>query len=118
MLNRPENLYSAYHAHVYFDTESEAQARQLCISAWEHCHIGLGRFHCRPIGPHPAWSCQLSFDANEFEHVIPWLDANRAGLNILVHPLTGDPLAEHSTHATWLGEAVPLNLEIFSELSG
>ena len=59
------------------------------------------------------WSCQLSFDSSEFDQLIPWLDEHRDGLTILVHPLTGDALAEHSTHARWLGEPVSLNLEIF-----
>ena len=69
--------------------------------------------HKKPVGPHPKWSCQLSFDADEFERLVPWLDANRGGLDILVHPLTGDVLAEHTEHARWLGDEVELNVEIF-----
>ena len=109
----PENLYERYHAHVYFDASTQIVARGLCIKAWQECHVGLGRFHKRPIGPHPQWSCQLSFDSDEFDRLVPWLDANRSGLNILIHPLTGDALAEHSELARWLGTPIPLDLSIF-----
>ena len=109
----PTNDFERYHAHIYFDEGTQSQARVLCMEAWQSCHVGLGRFHERPVGPHPDWSCQLSFDADEFERLIPWLDSNRDGLNILVHPLTGDALAEHTTHARWLGNPRELNTEIF-----
>lgn len=36
---------------------------------------------------------------------------NRRGLTILVHPETGDDLADHSKHALWLGAVLPLDLE-------
>ena len=77
MPRRPENLHERYHAHVYFDASTEDQARALCVDAWRECHVGLGRFHRRPVGPHPRWSCQLTFDADEFDRLIPWLDAHR-----------------------------------------
>ena len=110
---RPENLFERYHAHIYFDADTEDQARSLCVNAWQQCHVGLGRFHRKPVGPHPRWSCQLSFDADEFERVIPWLEEHRGGLDILVHPLTDDALAEHTVHARWLGSEVALNVSIF-----
>ena len=114
MPKRPENEHERYHAHIYFDAHSESAARELCVSAWQACHVGLGRFHTKPVGPHPEWSCQLSFDADEFDRVVPWLDAYRGELSVLVHPLTGDALAEHSTLAGWLGDEVPLQLEVFT----
>ncbi len=116
MAKRPENIFERYHAHIYFDAGSESQARDLCLGAWQHCHVGLGRFHKKPVGPHPKWSCQLSFDADEFDRLIPWLDERRQGLDVLVHPLTGDALAEHTEHARWLGNEVELNVELFRNL--
>ena len=113
MPKRPENLYDRYHAHVYFDESTADQARALCIDAWRECHVGLGRFHRRPVGPHPRWSCQLTFDADEFDRLIPWLDAHRGGLDILVHPLTDDALEEHTSLAAWLGNEVALSVEVF-----
>ena len=113
MPKRPENLHDRYHAHIYFDESTEDQARTLCIDAWRRCHVGLGRFHRRPIGPHPRWSCQLTFDADEFDRLIPWLDAHRDGLDILVHPLTDDALEEHTALAAWLGNEVGLLVDVF-----
>ena len=113
MTHYPTNDFEQYHAHVYFDADSADQAHALCLAAWQACHVGLGRFHRKPVGPHPRWSCQLSFDKEEFDRVIPWLDQHRDGLTVLVHPLTGEVVEEHTTHARWLGDPAGLNLDVF-----
>lgn len=110
---RPQNLYRRYHAHVYFDADTVEQARALCRRAGETFGIRVGRVHCKPVGPHTRWSCQLIFDAAQFDSVIPWLEANRDGLTVFVHGDTGDDLADHTEHASWLGEPAPLNLDVF-----
>lgn len=109
----PQNVYPAYHAHVYFDQTTLPQATELCRQAGELFTVEVGRVHRKNVGPHPRWSCQLSFDRDEFEQIIPWLEQHRAGLSILVHGLTGDDLADHTTHAAWLGEKLLLNLAVF-----
>jgi aromatic ring-cleaving dioxygenase len=73
----------------------------------------MGRVHERPVGPHPAWSCQLTFDAADFDRVIPWLEDHRGELDVFVHGQTGDDLADHTTHASWLGKAYELKLDMF-----
>lgn len=70
----------------------------------------MGRVHKKRIGPHPCWSCQLTFDCQQFDSLIPWLDSKREELTVFVHPLTGDDLEDHTTYAAWLGEEVMLNL--------
>jgi DOPA 4,5-dioxygenase len=110
---RPKNVYERYHAHVYFDESTAPQAQALCMEAGERFGVLVGRFHRRLVGPHPHWSCQLTFDAKQFDALIPWLEANRGHLDILVHGLSGDALEDHTTHASWLGEPAPLNLEVF-----
>ena len=114
MTRRPENLYSHYHAHVYFGPETVAQARALCKQAGELFAVSVGRVHEREVGPHPYWSCQLAFDSANFDAFIPWLDQHRDGLDVLVHGLTGDDLADHTTHAAWLGRDATLKLDMFS----
>jgi DOPA 4,5-dioxygenase len=37
---------------------------------------------------------------------------NREELNVLVHPLTGDSLADHTRFALWLGSPLPLRTEV------
>ena len=113
MARRPENAYQSYHAHVYFDQRTLPIARPLCTRAGELFGVPVGRFHEKLVGPHPRWSCQLAFDSTQFDELIPWLDANRKGLTVLVHGRTGDDLADHTDHAAWLGEPVELNLSFF-----
>ena len=54
---------------------------------------------------------QVLFASAEFARVVPWLMLNRRGLQVLVHPDTGDDLADHTRHALWLGDRLPLRLE-------
>ncbi|MGH7038660.1 MAG: DOPA 4,5-dioxygenase family protein [Stellaceae bacterium] len=37
---------------------------------------------------------------------------NRDGLDVLVHPMTGDGLADHTNHAAWLGVPLPIKTEV------
>ncbi|GAA3920936.1 DOPA 4,5-dioxygenase family protein [Litoribacillus peritrichatus] len=112
-VRRPENVYKAYHAHVYFDRETEDVALNLCEEVKHKFDLKVGRFHKQKVGPHPCWSCQITFGSKHFEVLIPWLDQNRQGLSILVHALTGDDLKDHTDFAYWLGNPVSLNLEMF-----
>ena len=112
-IQRPENVYAHYHAHLYFGPDTVEQARALATRAGELFHVGVGRVHEREVGPHPRWSCQLSFDSAEFERIIPWLESERKGLDVFVHGVTGDDLADHTTHASWLGQPADLKLEMF-----
>jgi aromatic ring-cleaving dioxygenase len=105
---------TGYHAHIYFDASTLAQAQALCEEAARRFTLAMGRVHQRPVGPHPDWSCQLAFDAPLFGEVIPWLALHRAGLVVFVHPLTGDDLRDHRDHAIWMGAVRPLKLSIFS----
>lgn len=104
-----------FHAHVYFDASTLAQARSLCAQAASLPGVAVGRVHERPVGPHPRWSCQLAFDRTQFDAVVAWLEAHRNGLDVLVHGQTGDALADHTTHARWLGQPWPLALEMFQQ---
>jgi aromatic ring-cleaving dioxygenase len=110
---RPQNVHKAYHAHVYFGPDTVAQARHLVEEAGQRFKVQVGRVHEKLVGPHPAWSCQLAFSAAEFDKIIPWLDEHRGSLDVFVHGLSGDDLADHTTHASWLGKEWPLNLEMF-----
>lgn len=110
---RPRNVHERYHAHVYFDAATIEQARALCRAAAERFGAVMGRVHERRVGPHPYWSCQLAFDSRQFDTLIPWLDAHRDGLTVFVHGVTGDDLADHTAHASWLGAPAALDLSVF-----
>lgn len=106
----PKNLFSDYHAHVYFDEQTVDQAASICEQAGTLFGIQVGRVHRKLVGPHPRWSCQLGFTQSEFDRLIPWLDEHRQGLTVLVHGVTGHGLTDHTTNASWLGAEIPLNL--------
>lgn len=106
-----------YHAHVYFSAGDETdRARALCSSAGEHFgdRIEVGRFHERPVGPHPRGSCQLRISTGDFEEVLVWLAANRDGIAVFCHLNTGQSLLDHTEHVVWLGPSETLRLEVFS----
>ncbi|HEY2254658.1 MAG TPA: DOPA 4,5-dioxygenase family protein [Variovorax sp.] len=113
MPRRPENLYSQYHAHIYFGPSTVAQARQMAEAAGRELLVVVGRVHERLVGPHPHWSCQIAFDAAEFNEVVGWLDMHRGGLDVFVHGVTGDDLLDHTAHAMWLGAESALDLSVF-----
>jgi aromatic ring-cleaving dioxygenase len=108
-----EPQISGFHAHVYFDASTLAQARSLCEAAARKFALQMGRVHQQPVGPHPDWSCQLAFDKAIAGEVIFWLALNRNGLVVFTHPLTGDEFADHRDHAIWMGAVRPLDLSIF-----
>ena len=115
MVRRPENVYPQYHAHVYFGADTLAQARALRERALNELPQGtaVGRFHEKPVGPHPHWSFQIAFDAERFDTVIGWLASQRNGLDVLVHGNTGNDYADHTDHAMWMGEPAVLDLRMF-----
>ena len=112
-IKRPENSHKAYHAHVYFNEESKVLARRLCQEAAETFGLKVGRFYEKLVGPHPCWSCQITFGARDFENFIPWLDEKRGYLTVFVHALTGNDFLDHTEFAYWLGVPVELDLSIF-----
>ncbi len=99
-----------FHAHIYFDTDSRDAAARVRegLSRFE---VQLGRWHDKPIGPHPQAMYQVAFLPEQFGKVVPWLMLHREELDILVHPETGDDVADHTTHSLWLGEKLQLNVE-------
>src|SRR3954453_11816023 len=113
MPRRPQNIHKAYHAHVYFGPDTVPQARALVDEAGTLFNVQVGRVHETQVGPHPCWSCQLAFSAAEFDNIIPWLDRHPGEGDVFVHGVTGDDLADHTTHAYRLGHSWPLNLSMF-----
>ena len=111
--NFPTNDHVYYHAHVYFDHNTVSLATTLCHQVSVLFNVKLGRMHHKTIGPHPRWSCQISFSSNVYHSLIPWLEENRKGLTILIHALTGDDLKDHEQYSFWLGETLALNLSVF-----
>jgi DOPA 4,5-dioxygenase len=102
---------TGFHAHIYFDTASRNAAARVRERLSAQFDVQLGRWHDKPIGPHPKAMYQAAFLADQFGKIVPWLMLNREGLDILIHPETGDDVADHMEHSLWLGEKLELNIE-------
>jgi DOPA 4,5-dioxygenase len=107
-----------YHAHIYYDPLTRAKAERVRRGIGERFETKLGNWHDEPVGPHPIAMYQVAFAAQEFPRLVPWLMLNRDGLNVLVHPQSGDSLADHTQFALWLGEKLPLRLETLRRPAG
>ena len=103
---------TGWHAHVYFDSSSRdaAFAFREQVMAVLGNSVEMGRFHERPVGPHPLWSYQIAFTPTRFAEVVAWLTLNHGALDVFLHPNTDDALRDHRDCAVWLGHSHPLNL--------
>ena len=103
-----------YHAHVYYDPASTrataARLRERVGAAFPAAK--LGRWHDELVGPHLRSMYQIAFPRQLFDAFVPWLMLNREGLTVLLHPGTGNPYADHTAHAVWFGEVLPLRLDV------
>ncbi|MDH3690347.1 MAG: 4,5-dioxygenase [Gammaproteobacteria bacterium] len=97
-----------YHAHIYFDPHTRARAATLREQLTQF-DVQLGRWRDEPVGPHPKSMYQVAFAADVFAQIVPWLMLNRQGLDILVHPETGDDLGDHFERCLWLGNKLELD---------
>ena len=110
------SIIDSWHAHVYFDAarRDAAWALRETIATELAGQMDLGRFHEKPVGPHPMWSYQLAFGPAHFSQVVGWLALNHGALDVFVHPNTGDELRDHRDCALWLGRSYTLNLAALS----
>ena len=58
---------------------------------------------------------QIAFKPEVFPTVAPFIMLNRMGLTVLLHPESGRPRDDHTLHATWMGEVLPLKTEVLRE---
>jgi len=107
-------VVEGYHAHIYYDpakTRTDAARLREAIAA-DFPQTLIGSWHDVPVGPHGVAMYQVVFEVADFPRFVPWLMLNRGGLDILVHPETGDAYTDHSAHALWLGAPQPMRLEV------
>jgi aromatic ring-cleaving dioxygenase len=99
-----------YHAHIYFsDAERPAaEALRADFAGGRPEVLFVGRMMDRGVGPHPIPQYEVHFLEPSRLAVIEAIEAS--GLSALVHPLTDDDLADHTSLAHWIGE--PLDLDV------
>lgn len=106
-----------YHAHIYYSAEQRPAAEALreaflrLSAAGSDPHIlFVGRLTDGRAGPHPIAQYEVHFLEASLAGVISAIEAS--GLRALVHPLTDDDMADHTTLAHWIGEPVDLDLTV------
>ena len=105
-----------WHAHVYYTPETRPTAERLREHLAALCPTALlGRWHDRNVGPHTRPMYQVLFPVDLYPTIVPFIALNRDGLAVLVHPNTGRDRDDHSLHAMWMGEVLPVDLSILKE---
>lgn len=106
-----------FHAHIYFSNEQRSVAQALrdefagLASGDEQRPIlFVGIMAEGPAGPHPEPQYEVHFRAGHLPEILSAI--GRSGLRALVHPLTADDLADHTTLAQWVGEPLDLDLTV------
>ncbi|HET9639429.1 MAG TPA: DOPA 4,5-dioxygenase family protein [Allosphingosinicella sp.] len=101
---------ASYHAHIYFDPDSQrSEAVAIREAAEARFAVALGRVHDGPVGPHSQAMFQIAFEPELFGTLVPWLMLNNRGLSILVHPNTTNEKRDHLIDAVWIGR--PLSVD-------
>ncbi|KAL8364279.1 hypothetical protein RB601_009832 [Gaeumannomyces tritici] len=120
-LNRGER--GGFDVHIYYNQGSPAQTKY----AREFPELRVFNIFDGPIGPHPVAMIELNvFTPAQFGAVVAWIAIWRGPLSVLVHPNTvagpGEDKIEvarrdHSQRAIWMGERLPLDLDIFADMA-
>jgi DOPA 4,5-dioxygenase len=101
-----------YHAHIYYsdDERPAAEALRAEFSAGRPKVLFTGQMTDRAVGPHPMPQFEIHFHEQWRSEVVAAIEGS--SLRALVHPLTDDDLADHTTLAEWIGEPLELDVSV------
>jgi aromatic ring-cleaving dioxygenase len=104
-----------YHAHIYYLPEQRPTAealRNVFLGEAEgegaEKILFVGRLADCPVGPHPIPQFEIHFGTRAVARIATILE--RSGLRALIHPLTDDDLADHTSLGRWIGEPIALDV--------
>ncbi|MEO8454295.1 MAG: DOPA 4,5-dioxygenase family protein [Sphingomicrobium sp.] len=100
-----------YHAHIYCSVEDRGAAEAL---RYRFSHspevLFVGVLTGGPVGPHPLPQFEVHFVERSLATIVAAIEAS--GLRALVHPLTDDDVADHTSLAQWIGEPLELDVSV------
>ena len=101
-----------FHAHVYYsdDDRPAAEALRDRFLNTPSQVLFVGRMMDSGVGPHPIAQYEVHFLEDARPDVVAAIETS--GLRALVHPLTDDDLADHTTLGHWIGEPIDLDLSV------
>jgi len=101
-----------FHAHIYYTEEDRPAAVALRdrFVAGRPLVLFVGQMTERGVGPHPIPQYEVHFLEDARTDVVAAIEDS--GLRALVHPLTHDDLADHTSLAHWIGEPVELDVSV------
>jgi aromatic ring-cleaving dioxygenase len=101
-----------FHAHIYYSHDDRPAAEALRDRFLDKPSqvLFVGRMMDRGVGPHPIAQYEVHFLEDARSDVVAAIEAS--GLRALVHPLTDDDLADHTSLAQWIGEPVELDVSV------
>jgi DOPA 4,5-dioxygenase len=103
-----------YHAHIYFSLEQTELAAQVQLALANTIPqlTYIGRLIPMPIGPHTLPMFEIHIPVANLEDTIQTIETLRQGLSVLIHPVQHNELQAHTDLARWLGQPLPLKLEV------
>ena len=102
---------ASFHAHIYYSDAERPVAERLRSDFTGSAQIlFVGPMRDRGVGPHPMPQYEVHFLETSRADVIAAIEAS--GLRALVHPLTYDDFADHTTLAHWIGDPLELDVSV------
>lgn len=107
--------HAPYHAHIYYEAATRVRAaaanqylREAMASGGTPRLLFVGSLRDGKAGPHPIPQFEIHFTRDALEDVRSFIEVN--GFTALIHPLTDDDLADHTSLAEWIG--TPLDMDL------
>ena len=108
---------ASFHAHIYYSAAQRPAAEALrelfqtrLNADADRRILFVGHMTDSGVGPHPIPQYEIHFLETSLAGVVEAIE--QTGLRALVHPLTDDDLADHTTLAQWIGEPLELDVSV------
>lgn len=108
-----------YHVHIYYNSETRAAAHAFLVKhrlrSWSR-RPWISTMIDENIGPHTSSMFQVNVDDDFMDEYMEFFNRENPGLSMLLHEVTGDEIADHTTGTRWFGPEVPMDLSYFDYL--